>query len=289
MKLYLNGNLVASSNKSGSINYSYLTGNSHPRIGVYADSNEQIYYDGLIDEARIWSDARTESEINAYMYKSIINGTNPGNLICSVSMNEGTGDNIDDRSSNNYSFVRYGASWTLDAAPVADCDSNYDDYVYGLWYDTSSSASVDSRGLTVSVSGLERNDCYAIGRRTFDGTTTADCPEDIDLRASQVWYIEDNGDERLSLVFDLSVFAPDLYDLELEADNYYVLIRSGLSGDFSAITNTGITVNGDQISLGGLLLAGGTYLTIGKDNDPAEVTTATISNLSTNRLLVVVM
>ena len=64
MKLYINGKLDASNDQSGS-----FTSNTN----FYIASNDGTgrYLDGSIDEVRIWSDARTASEIREYMCKNI--------------------------------------------------------------------------------------------------------------------------------------------------------------------------------------------------------------------------
>lgn len=91
MKIYINGILDASSSQSGSFT-SFSTFN-------IAKSLEGRYLNGKIDEIRVWTDARTEQEIRENMCQTII-GNEPG-LVAYYKMNETTGTNLHDETTNN--------------------------------------------------------------------------------------------------------------------------------------------------------------------------------------------
>lgn len=61
MKLYVDGVVVDSKVRHGAIDWSFLPIDA--RIGAYVDDNEQYYFDGQIDDVRIWGKSLTASEI----------------------------------------------------------------------------------------------------------------------------------------------------------------------------------------------------------------------------------
>mgnify|MGYP001408671588 CR=1 FL=1 len=94
MILYLNGKSVATSTRfrnSISVNSGSLDIGYFPSYGQY--------FDGQIDEVRIWNDARTEAEIKANMYSELSGLEN--NLAAYYPMNYGSGTTIIDNSSNS--------------------------------------------------------------------------------------------------------------------------------------------------------------------------------------------
>ncbi len=71
------------------------------------------YFDGNIDEVRVWSEALTEQEIKDWMYKSLDAGhPKYNNLESYYQLNEGTGNAITDSSPHaRHATVQYGALW----------------------------------------------------------------------------------------------------------------------------------------------------------------------------------
>ena len=65
MKMYVNGELMEEQEKSGPIDWEFKP--LELRIGSYIDDNELYYWDGTVDEVRIWDVARTEEEIRSTM------------------------------------------------------------------------------------------------------------------------------------------------------------------------------------------------------------------------------
>jgi hypothetical protein len=88
--LYLDGKLEASAASSNAITQSH-TNTSPLRIGV--DRENLNYYNGLIDEVRIWSEARTLSQLTSLMKDTV--APNTSNLIACYRFDEGVG-NISD-------------------------------------------------------------------------------------------------------------------------------------------------------------------------------------------------
>ena len=66
--------------------------------------------DGNLDELRIWSDIRTQSEIQSYMTKSLTGSEN--NLLGYWNFNEGSGSTLTDQTSNDNDGTINGATWS---------------------------------------------------------------------------------------------------------------------------------------------------------------------------------
>ena len=69
------------------------------------------FFDGSMDEVRIWDVARSGANINSY-YNKIISGAT-ANLVASWRMDEGTGITAGDETSNSYDATISGCTWVL--------------------------------------------------------------------------------------------------------------------------------------------------------------------------------
>ena len=88
-RLYVNGSLEAESTvNSGLIDYA----DSWLAVGAYKDDNEEIPFDGKVDELRIWNTARTSSDIQDLMCEKLIG--NESGLVLYYRFDEQTGTTI---------------------------------------------------------------------------------------------------------------------------------------------------------------------------------------------------
>ncbi|MFY0600829.1 MAG: T9SS type A sorting domain-containing protein [Cyclobacteriaceae bacterium] len=113
LSLYLDGKLSASAAASGAIDYSPTPIGIN--IGRYVDSNETYYYDGLIDEVRIWNVARTNLEIANNANTTLSGETG---LIASYDFNHSSGDLLD--LEGTYDGTVIGATYVASTALVGD-------------------------------------------------------------------------------------------------------------------------------------------------------------------------
>jgi len=130
--LYINGNYVGqqSSTFSGTI----ANGGSL-KIGVFTWVLGR-YWDGQIDEVRIWNDVRTQPEIRANMYQEISDPSSETNLVAYYKFNEGDGDTtaVDSKGGNDGTLTNMkGDEWETSPAMFGpknalDFDGT-DDYV----------------------------------------------------------------------------------------------------------------------------------------------------------------
>lgn len=65
VRMYVNGVLIESQNRTGAIDWEFAPVDF--RIGAFHDDNENYYYDGQIDEVRVWNTARSTEEIREAM------------------------------------------------------------------------------------------------------------------------------------------------------------------------------------------------------------------------------
>jgi len=117
LSIFINGVLVASQAASGAIDY-----NPSPLgyyIGRYHDSNESHYFDGEIEEVRLWDVARTEDEIRENMHLTL--GGCDNGLIGYWQMNEGSGTTVADKSGNGHTgTLNGGTAWTTSGVNVGN-------------------------------------------------------------------------------------------------------------------------------------------------------------------------
>ncbi len=106
-KIYIDGKLDNSQACSGSIPDAL----SEP---FYIGMNNNVYFNGKIDEVRLWNTTRTEAEIKANMYKEISTHTN---LKAYYKMSDGSGTTLTDNSGNNNTgTLTNGPIWKMSGA-----------------------------------------------------------------------------------------------------------------------------------------------------------------------------
>ena len=111
VKINVDGQFVTEQFITGTL----ITNNESVMIGC-RDSSE-CYFDGQIDEVRLWNIARTEQEINKYMFQEL--SSNEQGFVGYWQFNEGDGDIAYDKTANeNNGSLRGGASWIESSAPI---------------------------------------------------------------------------------------------------------------------------------------------------------------------------
>jgi len=106
-KMYLDGILTDQDVFSGS----RQIGSLPVQISKYNNGVSQ-YFDGKIDEVRIWNDARTQDEIILYMNRTIENPNVEANLMAYYNFDENTGTTANDETvNNNDGALQNGTTW----------------------------------------------------------------------------------------------------------------------------------------------------------------------------------
>lgn len=121
LKIYINGEEAASKPWAFAAEGSTRS----VKIGKYYTTPENLL-NGNLDEIRIWSEARTLTQIRDNMYRELLNPASEPNLVAYWRCNEGTGQTIEDLSINNNTGYRGGTAavevsdpaWIVSTAPI---------------------------------------------------------------------------------------------------------------------------------------------------------------------------
>ena len=111
VKINVDGQFVTEQFITGTL----ITNNESVMIGC-RDSSE-CYFDGQIDEVRLWNIARTEQEINKYMFQEL--SSNEQGFVGYWQFNEGDGDIAYDKTANeNNGSLKVVYTWIESSAPI---------------------------------------------------------------------------------------------------------------------------------------------------------------------------
>ncbi|WP_421891879.1 LamG-like jellyroll fold domain-containing protein [Marinoscillum sp.] len=113
--LYLNGQLSATTPATGAIDYSPVPPSVN--IGRFQDSNEEYFFDGLIDEVRIWNVARTQGEIQSTISTSLSSGSG---LIASYIFNQSSYTLLDQTVNGYNGGLNGGVGYVASTAFLTD-------------------------------------------------------------------------------------------------------------------------------------------------------------------------
>jgi hypothetical protein len=110
-RIYYDGNLVANKSVFSEI------GSATALTYIGSRGGNEMFFDGIVDEVRLWNTARSQSEVQEYMYKQLT-GTEPG-LVAYWKFDEGVGNIAFDKTINeNHGTLFGGVQWTDDSAPL---------------------------------------------------------------------------------------------------------------------------------------------------------------------------
>ncbi len=157
LRLYVNGIFIDDYATTGNIDWTYSPLGFF--VGSLKDNDENYYFDGKIDEVRIWNTARTETEIRQNMYRELPDPDSELTLVAYYKLNEtgSTTSAADSKGSNNGTLTNMaGSEWQTSPAffgPKNCLNFNAsDDYVSGNL--TSSASSVLTIEFSVSFNDL---------------------------------------------------------------------------------------------------------------------------------------
>jgi hypothetical protein len=279
MNLWVDGETNANIEQTGNVDY----GTYELRIGTHSDGTDD--FDGYIDELRFWRVSRSQSEIQSLMH---ISGTTvasysdlrgyyrfESNTTPAYLENEGNASGND--------LTNSGCSFEDQKTPIGDFPSGYTTDPEALWRANGTGWSDESTGMALrdyNTQSFGTSEFYAFANNNLTGTSTSDLPTDVDLRASTIWFIDAEAEDRINLNFDLSDFGATAIEVSgLAAANYKLLKRTGTSGDF-VVTKSGTSVSSGEIYFEDYDPSEtDAYFTIGRDNDLATVTTTAAASI----------
>ena len=114
IKLYKNGTLVDSTDASGNIQWSGVP--AEMTLGKFDRNGSSFYFDGQIDDFRIWNVVRTKEQIKASK-EIYVNVEEPG-LVGYWQMDEGFGSSAADSTVTANHGTINGASWIIADSPI---------------------------------------------------------------------------------------------------------------------------------------------------------------------------
>jgi hypothetical protein len=123
IKFYVNGMLIETKNATGNIDWTYAPLDF--RLGMFVDDNETYYYDGQIDEIKVWNIARTQTQIRDFMCKKQT-GSESG-LIAYYRMDDAVGNVLSDLSTSNLDgnlTNMSNADWLISGAALGDASTH---------------------------------------------------------------------------------------------------------------------------------------------------------------------
>jgi hypothetical protein len=270
-KIFADGSLVASTARSGTL----VTNSTGSIIGAYNAGFPHYYFNGKIDEVRIWNDARTAAEIKEYMHKEV--ASDASGLVAYYKMSNGVDISLTDNSSNSNTGTltnMVDGDWVTSYAPIGDLNSSYETDVEAIWSISGTSASDASDGLTMTVSSALSTGNFAVfGNNNTSGTSASDVGSvGSTYRTGRIWQVDESGTVAGTITIDISDATGNSGGTGT-ASNFILLYRSGTSGDFSSEA-TGASISGDAVSFTSVSLADG-YYAMGAQSDaslPVELT-----------------
>ena len=259
-KLYIDGNLEATA--SFTINTS-SSGNVLVGKSAYWSERE---FDGSIDEVRIWSVARTATQIADNIHV-LLDGDETG-LEAYYKMSDGSGTTVTDNSENSNTGTMVNMDnndWVTSYAPISTLTSGYTTDAEALWKGSGTSASDASDGLTMVVGTALTDANFAVfGNNNTEGTSTSDLPSGIEVRSARIWYVDESNTVAADVTIDISD-ATGYTVTAGTASDYKLLNRAGTSGDFSILAS-GSSKSGDAVTFSSVSLSD-EYLAIGQATD----------------------
>jgi len=265
---------------------------NHMLIGAEAGSGSLptgYYFNGLIDEVRIWNKKLSLQELDAWMNKPIVSGDTPAYISSlhayyklDASWPDGWLDDCSDElgGTGDYDLSGFNVNTSFSDVPMGGFPVGYRESAQALWRTQGFGYSDASNGFSMQDNGnvMLTTEFVAFANNGLSGTSTADLSAEADIRAGCIWYIDDYSNNQPDLLFDCSEFgAGELISAGTESSNYKLLVKSESAGDFSVIANA-TSVDGNQILFADTELSDG-YYSIGRDNNIPSVITHSVTNV----------
>ncbi|MGB0390671.1 MAG: LamG-like jellyroll fold domain-containing protein [Salibacteraceae bacterium] len=131
-QIYVNGKLEASN--ASTLSPSELSGTVKFDIGRLYHSSNNHYFDGQLDEVRVWNKVLSAAEIQANMCKKVTStDANYCNLVSYYRFDENTGTTLTDYAGGNNGTLTNGPTYALSGAAIGDESA----YSYGNGNSTS--------------------------------------------------------------------------------------------------------------------------------------------------------
>lgn len=227
------------------------------------------YFDGFFDEFRMWSDARTQEEILENMRNLIDpSTTNDPNLLAYYRFDQSSGTSLPDLTSNNNDGTltnMAGTEWTAAGWEIFAQNATI---LQSGGVDVSTGTSGELTLTDVSFLN-DDNDLLLAGHDNGDfSEVTTDLPSGtlLTARYDRTWNLSKNdasgtSNGSVKLGFNLGA-TPDV------TYTYYLLERTGTSGDFAIVPSVGMNPDGNsmEFTVDASAIDDGSYYTLGRSD-----------------------
>ncbi|MES2388976.1 MAG: LamG-like jellyroll fold domain-containing protein, partial [Bacteroidota bacterium] len=247
-KLYINGNLAyTQANTKFPGNIGILTTNA--RLGEYSYNTAQSSFNGAMDEIRLWTVARSASEIASTINYSLPASTT--GLLAYYKCNDGTGTTLTDASGNgiNGTMVNFtGTVWA--ASTMTGTTGSFNPYTYSWAPSTglssTSGASVGASPAvptTYTVTATSLGGCiakteYTLGINNLPAITSSPANASACAGAG-------------SVNFSMAASNASTYKWQVSTDGGFVYNDISASGTYSNVTTTTLTVSSATLGMNG--------------------------------------
>jgi hypothetical protein len=178
LRLYLNGNQVSSGSRTGA-----LATSSNP-LQIGGDSIFGQYFQGLIDDVRVYNRALSAAEVQQDMTTPVVAAasapTPTGGLVAAYSFNEAAGTSVADVSGNGNTGTIIGATWTSEGQSNA-----------GLSFDGASNMVVINGSASLNLSSAMTLEAWVYP------TVSSPRWRDVIYRDKDVYYLEASSVSRV--------------------------------------------------------------------------------------------
>lgn len=240
IKMYVNGQLIEQENKDGALDWEFQP--VELRIGGYIDDNELYYWDGAVDEVRIWEVARTEEEIRQMMCIRL-EGEEEG-LLAYYRMDELAGSTVYDLGPNGLNGEMFDMVPAEDRVISGAGIGDESIYIYPEnWTDVSLSLNSNAQGMLT----LDNVQGTGDGVQLYRVDATPQLVEDFPILENNAAYFGIVPTLNSANSFDLTLDYTDVPDAL--ADEANLLLGARQSAEQASWINTAAVVDeaNDQI------------------------------------------
>jgi Concanavalin A-like lectin/glucanases superfamily/Secretion system C-terminal sorting domain len=237
------------------------------------------YFNGDVDEVRIYNTARTETQIRSDMF-STMTGVQNG-LVSYWQFSEGGGTSTADSVSGFNGTLVNSPSWVTSDAPVG---------LYGAFDRSSGADSVGASGAVLTASITSTPDSshflglYSYGSTEDSVISSETFPAGVDKRSAVVWGIYGIGSSTANVALNYSGFAGIQNETTLkvleraEADSSWINVTSSFTQNTSnhTFTESGIS------SFGQFAIGAGTDNKLTSSSPTTQASNLTFSNVGRN-------
>ena len=179
-----------------------LTSDSAPLTFGSDEPTNANYFDGIIEELRVWNTARSQTQIQANMFKQIDGGTSGLKGYWQFNESPVTTNANDETANNNDGTLTNmaGTEWTSSTAPIASSTTSDKTDLNAVWVaDNANTSSI----MTITDSNISDTNCIIFGHDNGGlSANTSDVPGTINRRLNRVWRLEEYGTLTGSIAFD---------------------------------------------------------------------------------------